>query len=109
MGSFSFVFTSRLFLLAEQFQVSHSKFLSLNFPFRTWDHNLYLADMLRVLKVISRVKSQECALQNANAPVNSAPVVLNFCTTKKMETNSVPFTELVIPKTLTVVVVRLLS
>ena len=65
--------------------------------------------MLRVLKVISRVKSQECALQNANAPVISVPVVLNFCTTNKMETISVPFTERVIPETLIVIVVWLQS
>lgn len=89
--------------------MSHSKFLSLNLPFRTWDHNLYLADMLRVLKVISSVKSQECILQNANTPVRSAPVVFNFCTTNKMETISVLFTELVIPAALIVVVDQLQS
>lgn len=77
--------------------MSHSKFLGLNFPLRTGDHNLYLADMLRVLKMISKAKNQVYVLHNANAPfmpLIPAPVVLIFCPMNKMETISVPFTEL---------------
>ena len=92
------MFKSWLFLLADRFQVSHSKFLGLNFPFRTGDRNLYLADMLRVLKVISNAKNQVYVLHSANAPFMPgipAPVILIFCPMNKMETISVPFTELV--------------
>lgn len=67
------------------------------------EHNLYLADMLRGLKVISNVKDQEWALHDghiSSEPAFPAPMALNICYLNKMEATSVPFMQPIIPKIL---------